>query len=172
MVVLTKLTIPEKLRKEHKQEAKTDEETAEEEQEDPVLLVIHVNNVMQSIFPNIEVYITIQHIYNSNGLSTRKSYISNNFKGAISEYKGIFHCQGHDYVEFFDETMAIPLCEPSFTRTMEMLNRPDGFMLYGNLLVDFFSTSELLNPNMKNILQLIRARPGFTWLATTPMLVF
>ena len=30
-----------------------------------------------------------------------------------------------------------------------MLSRPDGFMLYGNLGVDFFSTPELLHPNVK-----------------------
>ena len=42
-----------------------------------------------------------------------------------------------------------------------MLSRPDGFMLYGNLVVDFFSTSELLCPNMKVRLRIIRARPNF-----------
>ena len=41
---------------------------------------------------------------------------------------------------------------------MELLSRPDGFMLYGKLGVDFFSTSELLYPNMKMRLRLIRAR--------------
>ena len=42
-----------------------------------------------------------------------------------------------------------------------MPSRPDGFMLYGKLGVDFFSTSELLYPNMKIRLRLIRARPNF-----------
>ena len=42
-----------------------------------------------------------------------------------------------------------------------MLSRPDGFILYGKLWVDFFSASELLYPNMKIRLQLIRARPNF-----------
>ena len=32
---------------------------------------------------------------------------------------------------------------------MIMYNRPDDFKLYGNLEVDFFSTSELLYPNIK-----------------------
>ena len=53
------------------------------------------------------------------------------------------------------------LCQPFFTRRMKMLSRPDGFMLYGNLGVYFFSISELLYPNMKIRLQLIRARPNF-----------
>ena len=48
-----------------------------------------------------------------------------------------------------------------FTRRMKMLSRPDGFMLYGKLGIDFFSTSERLYPNMKIGLRLIRARPNF-----------
>ena len=44
---------------------------------------------------------------------------------------------------------------------MKLLSRPDGFMLYGKLGIDFFSTSELLYPNMKIRLRLIRTRPNF-----------
>jgi len=44
------------VKKEHKEEAKADEEeTAEEEA--PVPLVTHVNNILHSIFSNVEVYI-------------------------------------------------------------------------------------------------------------------
>ena len=76
--MVTKLTIP-KLKKEHKEEAKAEEEeTAEEE---AVPLVTHVNNILHSIFSNVEVYINNQQIYNSNGLFAHKSYIYNNFKG-------------------------------------------------------------------------------------------
>ena len=143
----------------HKEEAKTEEEeTAEEE---AVPLVTHVNNILHSIFSNVEVYINNQEIYNSNGLYAHKSNISNNFKGAISEYKGVLHCEGYDYEEFPDEILESPLSEPFFTRRRKMLSRPDGFMLYGKLGVDFFSTSELLYPNMKVRLRLIRARPNF-----------
>ena len=42
-----------------------------------------------------------------------------------------------------------------------MLSRRDGFMLYGELGLDFFSTSELLCPNMNLRLRLIKARPNF-----------
>ena len=45
---------------------------------------------------------------------------------------------------------------------MKLLSRPDGFMLFGKLAIDFLSTSELLYPNMKIRLRLIRARPNFT----------
>ena len=147
------------VKREHKEEAKAEEEeTAEEE---PVPLVTHVNSILHSIFSNLEVYINNQQIYNSNGLYAHKSYISNNFKGAISEYKGVLHCEGYDYEQFPDEIMEAPLSEPFLTRRMNMLSRPDGFMLYGKMGDDFFSTSELLYPNMKFRLRLIRATPNF-----------
>ena len=148
------------VKKEHKEEAKADEEeTADEEA--PVSLVTHVNDIFQSVFCNVEVYINNQQIFNSNELYAHKSYISNNFKGAISEYKGFLHCKGYDFEAFPDEIMEAPLAELFFTRTLKMLSRPDGFMFYGKLGVYFFSTSELLYPNMKNRLRLIRARPNF-----------
>ena len=81
------------VKNEHKEEAKAKEEEPAE-QDDPVPLVTHVNNILQSIFSNVEVYINNQQIYNSNGLYAHKSYISNNFKGGISEYKGVLHCEG------------------------------------------------------------------------------
>ena len=154
------------LKKEHKEEAKAEEEeTAEEE---PVPLVTHVNNILHSIFSNVEVYINNQQIYKSNGLYAHKSYISNNFKRAISEYKGVLHCEVYDYEEFPDEIMEAPLSEPFFTRRMKMFSRPDGFMLYGKLGVDFFSSSELLYPNTKIRLRLIRARPNFYMISYNP----
>ena len=74
------------VKKEHKEEAKAEEEeTAEEEA--PVPFITHVNNILHSIFSNVEVYINNQQVFNSNGLYAHKSYISHNFKGAISEYK-------------------------------------------------------------------------------------
>ena len=49
-----------------------------------------------------------------------------------------------------------------------MLSRPDGFMLYGKLGVDFFSTSELLYPNKEIRLRLIRGRPYFYTISDNP----
>ena len=149
------------VKKEHKEEAKAEEEETAEDGEAPVPLVTHVNNILYSMFSNVEVYINNQQIYNSNGLYGHKSHISNNFKGTISEYKGVLHCEGNDYEEFPDEIMEAPLSERFFTRRMKLLIRPDGFMLYGKLGMDFFSTSEFLYPNMKDRLRLIRARLNF-----------
>ena len=49
-----------------------------------------------------------------------------------------------------------------------MLNRPDDFMLYGKLGVVFFSTSDLLYPNMKIRLRLIRTSPTFYMISDNP----
>ena len=48
--------------------------------------------------------------------------------------------------------MEAPLSEPFLTRRFKMLSRPDGFMLYGELGVDFFSNSELLYQSLKIML--------------------
>ena len=157
------------VKKEHREEAKAEEEETVEEETVP--LVTHVNNILHSILSNVEVYINNQQIYKSNGLYAHKSYFSNNFKGAISEYKGVWHCQGYQDEVFFDEIMEAPLSEPFFTRRLKMLSKPDGFMLYGKLGVDFVSASELLYPNMKVRLQLIRARPNFYMITDNPTLV-
>ena len=77
-----------KKKKEHKYESVVFTETRDDDdQEEEVARVTYVNNIMHSIFSIIEVYIKNQQIYNSNGLYAHKSFISNNFKAAISEYK-------------------------------------------------------------------------------------
>ena len=155
---------------EHKDESVVFTETRtddDEEEEEEVARVTYVNNIMHSIFSNVEVYKNNQQIYNSNGLYAHKSYISNNFKAAISEYKGVLHCEGYDY-EKVPEDITNPLPDPFFTRRMKLLSRPDGFMLYGKLGIDFFSTSELVYPNMKIRLRLIRASPNFYMIIDNP----
>ena len=73
-------------KKEHKEESVVFTETGnDDDQEEEVARVTYVNNIMHSIFSNVEMYINNQQIYNSNGLYAHKSYISNNFKAAISE---------------------------------------------------------------------------------------
>ena len=155
-------------KKEHKDESVVFTETGDDsDQEEEVARVTYVNNIMHSIFWIVEVYINNQQIYNSKGLYAHKSYISNNFKAAISEYKGVLHCEGYDY-EQDPEDIANPLPDPFFARKMKLLSRPDGFMLYGKMGIDFFSTSELLYPNKKIRLRLIRARPNFYTISDNP----
>ena len=85
----------------HKEEAKADMEM-EEDQEPQFLLVAHVQNILHSVFSNVEVYINNQQIHNSNGLFVHKSYNSNNFKGTTSEYEVVLHCEGYDNEDFPD----------------------------------------------------------------------
>ena len=112
-------------------------------------------------------YINNQQIYNSNGLYAHKSYISNNFKAAISEYKGVLPCEVYDY-EQDPEDIGNPLPGPFLTSRMKLLSRPDDFMLYDKKGIDFFSTCELLYPHMKIRLRLIRARPNFYMISDNP----
>ena len=96
---------------EHKDDSVVFTETGDDKKEEEVARVTYVNNVMHSVFSNVEVYINNQQIYNSNGLYAHKSYISNNFKAAISEYKGVLHCEGYDY-EQDPEDIANPFLIP------------------------------------------------------------
>ena len=126
------------VKKEHKEESKEAEgagETEEEEEleEAPVPFVTHVNNISHSIFPKVEVYINKQQNYKSNSVYAHKSYISNKFKRAISEYKEVLHCEVYGYEECLDEIMDAPLSNPFFTNRMKMLSRLDSFMLYGKM---------------------------------------
>ena len=72
--------------------------------------------------------------------------------------------EGYDY----DEEPEKFLESPFFTRRMELYSRPDGFMLYGKLGIDFFTTSELLYPNMKVQIRLIQPRPNFYMISENP----
>ena len=125
------------VKKELKKEAKAEEQKTAVDA--PFPLVTHVTNILHSIFSNGEVHINNHQIYNSDRFYAHKSYISNILKGAMSKYKGGLHCEGYDYEEFPDEIVEAPLSEPFFKRRMKILCRPDGFMLYSKLGVDFFS---------------------------------
>ena len=77
------------------------------------------------------------------------------------------HCEGYDYEQDVKDISNL-LPDPFYTRRIELLTRPDGFMLYGKLAIDFFSTSELLFPNMKSRLRINGARPNFYLISDNP----
>ena len=64
--------------------------------------------------------------------------------------------------------MEAPMSEPFFKKRMELLSRPDRFMLYGKLGVDFFSTYDLLYRITKVRLRLFRARSSFYKISDNP----
>ena len=125
------------------------------EEDEGVPHITHVNNILHSIFSNAGLYINNHQIYISDGFYAHKSHISNNFKITLSDYKGVLRCEGYDYEEDPENLVE----GPSFTRIMKLYSRPDGFMLYGKLGIDFLTTSELRYLNMKVRIRLIRARP-------------
>ena len=126
--------------------------------------ITHVNNILHSIFSNAEFYVNNCENYNLIGPDAHKSHISNNFKSTLTDYKGVFHCEGYDYEEDPENLLE----DRFFTSRMKMYSRLDGFMLYGKLGIDFLTTSALQYPNMKVRLRLIRARPNFYMISENP----
>ena len=123
-----------------------------------------MNNILHSIFSKAELYNNNHQIYNSNGPYAHKYHISNNFKSTLTDYNGVLHCEGYDYEEVLENFHEGPF----FTRRMKLYSRPDGFMLYGKLGIDFLTTSELLNPDTKVRMRLIRLRPIFYMISEYP----
>ena len=148
-------------KKEHKEDTilteAGDDDLESLEEGEGVPHITHVNNFLQSIFSNTELYDNNHQFYNSNGFYAHKSHISNHFKSTLSDYKGDLHCEGYDCEEDPESLHEGPF----FTRRMKLYSRPDGFMLYGKLGIDFLTTSELLYPNRKVRISLIRAPPNF-----------
>ena len=105
----------EEKKKEHKDESVVFSETSDDDDQEEVARVTNVKNIMHSIFSNAEAYINNQQIYNSNGLYAHKSYISKNFKAAISEYKGVLLCEVYDY-EQDPEDINNTLPDPFFCK--------------------------------------------------------
>ena len=124
----------------------------------------HVNNILHSIFSNAELYINNHQFLKSNGLYAHKSHISNNFKSTLSDNKGDLYCEGYDYEEDPENLLEGPF----FSRRMKLYSRLDGFMFYGKLGIDFLKTLELLHPNIKEQIRLIRARPTFYMVSENP----
>ena len=113
-----------------------------------------------------------QYILTSNDLYAQKSHFSDNFRGPSLNKMGILGCEGYEYEEFPDEVVEAPSSEHFFTRRLKILGRPDGFFLYGKLGVEFISFLELLYPNTKITLQLIRARPKSSAISDNPSVSF
>ena len=75
-------------------------------------------------------------------------------------------------ITMIDLTMRLCTIFSFPTKGMKVHNRTNGFLLYGKLGVDFFSTSALLNPIMKNRLRLLRARSTFYMISDNPNVSF
>ena len=121
---------PNEFMKEHEIESKEDaaEGTADEELEElPVRRVSHVKKILLSIFSNQSAISQFKWIAFAKILHF---YISNNFKGAIFEYKVVLLCGVKDNEQFPDMFSDGPLSETFPITRMKILNGPDGFMVY------------------------------------------
>ena len=160
------------MKKEHKEDTvftgRGDDDVEYIEEGEGVPHITHVNNILHSIFSKAELYINNHHIYTSNGHYAHKSHISENFKSTLSDYKGVLHCEGYDYEEDLENVREGPF----FTRRRKLYSRPDDFMLYGKLGIDFFTTSELLYSNMKVRIRTIRVRLNFYMISKNPDVSF
>ena len=107
------------------------------EEDEGVPHITHVNNILHSFFSNAELYINNHQINNSNGLYAHKLHNSNNFKSTLSDCQGVLHCEGYDHEEDPENILEGLF----FTRRRKLYSKPDGFMLYGKLGIDFLTTS-------------------------------
>ena len=123
-----------------------------------------MKNTLHTIFLNAELYINNHQTYNSNRLYAPKFHFCNNFKSTMTDLKGVLHCERYDYEKYPGNLNEGPF----FTRRIKLYSRPDGFMLYTKLGIDFFTTSEILNPNLKIRIRLIKTRPNFYMISENP----
>ena len=144
------------------------EATVEEHQEAPVPLVTYVNNILHSIFSMLKCTSTISKS------TTLMDCIGANLTVPTTSIEPSFitrafcTARGNTTKNYLMKINEAPSRELFFTKKMKMLSRLDGFMLSGILGANFFSTSQLLYPNMKFRLQLIRARAKFCMISDNP----
>ena len=113
-----------------------------------------VNNIMHSLFSNLEVCFNNEQVYSSNGLYAQKSFLSNEFSGTQGTKDSISVCQVYLYEEQpNDDDEAFK--ERKKTGTQEETN------CYGRLQADIFTSYKLLLPNVNARVKLIRSRPSF-----------
>ena len=141
------------------QEAKSDEDSDEE----PQTYLFYVNNLLQSLFSNCEVYFNNTMVYNANGLYPHKAEISNEFNSSAVSNKGILACHGYSFEEYPDAFDMHP-----FTDRASSLGTGITFSLYGRLAIDLFTCEKLLLPITKVRIKLIRARQNFYMLSGNP----
>ena len=95
-------------------------------------------------------------VYNANGLYRHKALTSNEFNSSAVSNKGILACQGYSFEEYPDASDMHPVIDRA-----KSLGTGITFSLYGRLAIDLSTCENLLLPNTKVGMKLIRARPNF-----------
>ena len=132
------------------------------------VLFVHVNNIMRSMFSNVEVYINSQQIYNSNKDCMRTNLTCATFPRQPSLKIREFCTARGTNSRFFHDTMEALLSQTSFMKRMKTFSRLDGLMFYGNIELQFFSTADLLYPKREVRVRLIRARSNIYMVTDIP----
>ena len=130
---------------------------------DDLHYLTHVNNLLHSLFSNCELYLNNQQVYNSNGLYGHKAIISNEFNASTRNNEGILACHGYEFEKEPSDFEKSPFID----REEELLLK-NGTTYYGKLAIDLFQCENLLLPNTKPRLKLIRARPNFYMISYNP----
>ena len=131
--------------------------------DDDLHYLTHVNNSLHSLFPNSEMYLNNQQVYNSSGLYGHKTLISNEFNTSTRNNEGILACNGYEFEKEPSDFEKSPFID----REEELLMK-NGTTFYGKLVIDLFQCENLLLPNTKIRLKLIRARPNFYMISNNP----
>ena len=105
--MVTNLTKPKKMKK-----GSTERQTRTKKRQSRIKLLQFHSSTRYSFktlfafnYPSVEVYINNQQIYKPKGLYANKSYTFDNLKGAISENKGVLHCELYENEECPDNIM-------------------------------------------------------------------
>ena len=114
-----------------------------------------VNNIMHSLFSNLEVYFNNEQVYTSNGLYAHKSFLSNEFSGTQGTKDSISVCQGYLY-----EKDPHDVDDEAF-QERKKVGLKEEIVCYGRLHADVFTCDKLLLPNVNVRIKLIRSRPSF-----------
>ena len=131
--------------------------------DDDLHYLTHVNNILHSLFSNCEVYLNNQQVYNSKGLYGHKALISNEFNASTRNNEVILACHGYEFEK-----------EPSDYEKSPFIDREEEILLknrstyYGKLAFDLFQCEDLLLPNTKVRLKLIRARHNLYMISYNP----
>lgn len=112
-------------------------------------LVIPVNNMMHSLFSNVELYMNGTPVYTSNGLYGHKAFISNEISHTAGMKNSLLKCQGYE----FDSN-------PS-DGSDRALYHGQKRNFFGKLCVDAFTCDQYLLPGVNCRLRLTRADNDF-----------
>ena len=157
--------VSKEVKKEHKQKAKADEETAATMKDHDILvaLVTHVYSFFAlPFFPMLKCTSTIsKYIIQLDCMRTSVLRFQPTSREPSLNTREFCIAKGRTMKILLTTFREAALSEHFIKSRRKMLSRLDGFMLYGKLGADFFSASAMLYRNIKKRLRLFGARRNF-----------